>query len=592
MKSQKDRLRSFSDMRIIASLFFTLFIVATGVAQSVSFYTTINTKQVVENGVFDLRFVVKNANGRGIKYPSLDGFEIISGPNSESSIQIVNGRRTSTVSYSFTLLAKKAGTYTIGPATVQVDRSTINTRPLTIKVTKGKPGSTSNGVVMPTDEQVFLRAEMDTIGIYPGQQIIVAYQIYTAVNIRNYNPLSEDDYTGFHFRYVRDFRARAHNETIDGVQYKVQALKTVSLFPEKIGFYKIDPFIVNVGIGVKDNRRSFFFNSRTIPKTVSSNELAFEVLPLPPGAPPTFTGAVGKYTIEASIQSNQITTDDALVLTLQITGDGDSKRWSVPSLDYLSDQFEIYEPKIKMDKSLDDRGVIRNRRMIEYLMIPKTAGRKNFTANFTYFNPDSAKYFTLRSRPIRIQVTQGDGVKGIIADIEDEGPAPELHPLQSPDKLQSKSPLFIYSPPFYFLCIAPFFYLAFVVRDEKKKNAYDGLSADEKRRLEARNRALKFLEDANALMQSTDKKYYQAISDALFAYISGKLKIPASELSKENVESKLTQFGIPDEQRASVLEITNRCEQVLYAAGSAESQRQVTYDDTLGLIMRIEDCLA
>lgn len=578
-------------MRIIISFFVCVFFICSASAQSVKFYAKTDVTQILENGVFNVRYVVQNAEGRNIKYPDFKNFQIMSGPSTETSVQIMNGKRTSSVTYRFILMAEKPGKYRIDPATVQVGNRTFKSNPLEIEVVKGKPGNSVQGTVMPSDEQVFMRAEMDTAGIYSGQQVRIDYKIYTAINIRNYNAVKEDTYQGLHYRYVKDFNAQAYTEVIEGVQYKVQTLKSVALFPKKTGIFHIEPFIVNVGIGVKDSRRSFFFNNRTIPKTLSSNTLTFEVLPLPEPEPSAFTGAVGHYALAVRTKPSKLTTDDALTLTLQIAGDGDAKRWSVPTLDYLSDKFEIYEPKIKNDKSLDERGVIINRREVEYLMIPLKAGVQRFNIDFTYFNSDSARYETMRSPPVTVNVQQGSGVTGISAEIGSDSSVPELHPLQSPDKLGKATPLFVFSPLYYALCIAPFFYLGFVVREEKKKGKYAGLSPQERRKLEARMRAMKFLESAKELLHSSDKEYYQSISDALFAYISGKLQMPASELSKENVFTKMESLGINSEDRSKVLSIIVRCEQVLYAAGSATSEREKTYDEVLEVVSGIEEAL-
>lgn len=578
-------------MRIIISFVISVFFIAAVSAQSATFYAKSDVTQILENGVFNVRYVVQNAEGRNIKYPDFKNFKIISGPSTETSIQIMNGKRTSSMTYRFILMAEKSGTYRIDPATVQVGNRTLKSNPLEIEVVKGKPGNNVQGTVMPTDEQVFMRAEMDTTGIYSGQQVRIDYKIYTAVNIRNYNAIKEDTYQGLHYRYVKDFNAQAHTEVIDGVQYKVQTLKSVALFPKKTGIFHIEPFIVNVGIGVKDSRRSFFFNNRTIPKTLSTNTLTFEVLPLPEPEPAAFTGAVGHYAIAVRAKPNKLTTDDALILTLQIAGDGDAKRWSIPTLDYLSDRFEIYDPRIKNDRSLDERGVIINRREVEYLMIPLKAGVQRFNIDFVFFNADSARYETMRSKPVTVNVQQGSGVKGISAEINSEAEMLELHELQSPDKLRKANPLFVFSPLFYALCIAPFFYLGFVVREEKKKGEYDGLSLEERRKLEARMRAMKFLESAKELIHASDKEYYQSISDALFAYISGKLEMPASELSKDNVSAKMESLGIDADHRKKVLSVIARCEQVLYAAGSALSEREKTYDEVLEVVSGIEEAL-
>jgi hypothetical protein len=578
-------------MRSVVSFVLLVFILASGKAQTVGFYAKADATQILENGAFNIRFSLQNASGGSVEYPDFKDFTIVSGPNKETSVQIMNGKRKSSVTYVYTLMAKRIGKFTIGPAKVKVNGRVLETSSVEIEVVKGKAGSTVQGTVMPTDEEVFLVAEMYSVGIYSGQQVRIDYKIYTSVNIRNYNAVREDSYVGLHYRYVNDFANRSYTEVVDGVQYKVQTLKSVALFPQKTGMFHIDPFIVNVGIGVKDNRRSFFFNNRTIPKTLSSNALNFEVLPLPGNEPANFTGAVGHFAMGVTTKPNKITTDDALTITLQIAGDGDAKRWAIPTLDYLSDKFEIYEPHITSDKTTDERGRMINRREVEYLMIPRKAGVQRFTVDFIIFNPDSARYEIMRSEPIAINVAQGSGVKGISAEINADRNETELHPLQSPDKLPGKGPLFVFSPLFYLLGIAPFFYLGFVMRDEKKKGEYTGLSQEERRRREARDRAMKYLEGAKNLLQASDREFYQSISDAIFAYISGKLQIPSSEISKDNVAAKMTSLSIGESHRDVVMGIIARCEQVLYAAGSATGERETTIDQVVSAIVGIEEDL-
>ena len=576
-------------IRLTISWIFLVFLVPVTTGQ-VQFQAITDARQVLENGVFNVQFKLDNARGDEMEYPDFGEFEVISGPSTETSIQIVNGRRTSSLIYRFTLMAPgKEGKYTIGPATIKVQRKVMRTSPIEIEVVKGKPGGSVQGTVMPTDDQVFVRAEIDTGAVYPGQQVRISYRLYAAVGIRNFKILKEDDYADFHYNYVKDFNEVVYTEVIDGVQYRVRTLKSVALFPKKTGTYEIDPFIINIGIGVRSERRSFFFNTRTIPKTIKTEPFNIEVRPLPEGAPENFSGAVGKYALAAAGSPSQLTTDEALVLNVQFAGDGDSKRWSVPTLEHLADDFEVYEPRIKSNRSVDEGGRVINRREVEYLLVPKRAGLHTITVDFTYLNPDSMKYITLKSQPIRARVSQGTGVKGIDTEISPESAGLTLNELASPTRLGRALPVFIYGPTFYALCILPFFFIAWVHWDQKRKDDYAGLDPAERRRLEARNKALKHLEHAKGLLTSDDKSYYTAVSDALFAYISGKLKIPVSELTKQNIEEKMVHLEIPEELRQKVNQMIMKCEMVLYAGGSGQDARQEAYDTTLGIITDIED---
>lgn len=577
--------------RIILLLIVLSSTVSTVSGQQDTWEASTDATEILENGVFRLQFTLRNADGSQMKLPSLDAFEVLSGPSSESSISIINGKRTTFKIYSFTLMAKKKGKYTIDPASIVVGQRTLRTKPIVITVVEGKPGASVSGTVIPSDEQVFIRAEMDTSVHYPGEQVILKYKLYTTVSIRNYRPVREDDYDDFIVRYVKNFGEGYSSKVIDGVQYRVQTLKSVALFPSKPGTYTIEPFIVNVGIGVKESsRRSFFFNTRSVPKTVKSEPLEVRVLPLPDPKPEGFTGAVGQFAIEAIPEKTQVTTDDALVLNVRLANNGDARRWSVPTLDYLSADFEVYEPNLKEDKSMDERGVIINRRSVQYLMIPREPGRKSFTVNLPYFNPDSARYVVLRSNPITVDVTKGAGVSGIVSDIGKEEESASLNDIIAMRKTKKAAPVFVFSPLFFVLGLVPIFYVFFVWRRKQADDAYAGLDPAERKRLEARNAAMKHLESAQAVIAEDSKKYYEELSDGLFTYISGKLSIPHSEISKERVRRTLVDSGLEQDTVDRTMSIVGECELALYAGAGATDpiKRQGLYDRTVEAILSIE----
>ena len=563
-------------------------------AQKVSWTADADADEVLENGVFRVSFVLRNAEGSRVEYPAFEAFDVLSGPSTEKSISIVNGFRQTFETYSFTLMAKKTGTFEIGPASITVNNRRLATTPFNIKVVEGKPGANVSGTVMPTDDQVFLRAEVDTSMHFPGEQITISYRLYTSVGIRNYRVVREDPYKGFVYRYVKDFDDVAKNRVIDGVQYRVQTLKSVALFPTKSGTYEIEPFIVNVGIGVRDNsRRNFFFSTRSVPKTVRSNRVTLNIAPLSEPAPDGFTGAVGHFAMDAAPEKTNITTDEALVLNVRLASDGDARKWSVPTLEYLNDMFEVYEPNIKEDKSMDERGRIINRNVLQYLMIPRSPGVKTFTVDLPYFNPDSARYLVLKTQPITVQVAKGKGVSGIVSDIGKEEVEAELNDIISLKRPKRAAPVFVFSPLFFILAAIPFAYLFLVWRKKKSEDDYAGLDLAERKRLEAKMAAMAHLESAKDVIEEPGSKYHEALSDALFTYLSGKLSIPHSEISKQHVQDMMSNVGLSQEILDQTMAIIGACEVVLYAGGNSDfnDERNHLYDRTVELILSIDDAL-
>jgi hypothetical protein len=409
------------------------------------------------------------------------------------------------------------------------------------------------------------------------------------VNIRNYNTIHEDDYGEFYYRYIQDFTRRAELEVVDGVQYTVQTIKSLSLFPQQTGTFVISPMIASLGLSLKTERPSFIFGTRTVPVTVASDSVRLKVLPLPPDAPASFTGAVGTYRLQATINKEQLSTDDALVLNLDIQGTGDPRRWTAPDLSELNTEYELYDPRISLDEAADQGGAIRHQRTIEYLMVPKQAGDRSLQVQFSYFDPERGVYQTLSTPAFRITVTQGTrstpGTHVYAADAV----SMKMHGLR-PIR-NTWRPVFLYSPLFFILLGLPMAGLGIILWIRRKQDLLDALDPVEKKRRRARKIAETHLQGALANIEGSERLFYDSLSRAIFGYISAKLNIPASELTKSNINSQLGALNLPDDLRNETIEILNTSEQILYAGGTSQTNRQQMYDRTLELIGAVEECV-
>jgi hypothetical protein len=312
-----------------------------------------------------------------------------------------------------------------------------------------------------------------------------------------------------------------------------------------------------------------------------------KVLPLPSGAPPSFTGAVGKYALQANINSQRITTDDALVLTVDISGDGDPRRWSPPDLSALQQEYELYDPKVLIDEATDQRGAIRHRRMIEYVMVPRQAGNRTLKVDFTYFDPDSAKYITLSTPAFNLFIEQGTHTRNserLFSTDTGEKVLRGLKPMRA-----GNTGIFLFTPAYFILLMLPVLGLVILWWQRRRADLFEALDPADKKKLRARKLAERHLLEAKQNLQGTDRAYFDAISRAIFSYLSAKLKIPASELSKANVSSHLQDLQLPREFTDEIMSILVTSEQVLYAGGSSNADKQQMYQRTLELFSRIEE---
>lgn len=383
------------------------------VAQVPTFTTVVSSNQVPLNGVFDIQFVLENGEGSNFQPPSFSDFKVVGGPSRASSTTIINGEMSSSQSWSYSLLATKTGKFTIGPASIVAGRRKLNSTEVTIEVAKGRdlssPGNTA------TDQNVMLVAEIEKRDYYPGQQIILNYRILFSQNIQSIDVLSEDDYADFYVQNFSDFSKDPAITRIKGKDYTSRIIKSIALFPHQSGEYQIDPLIMSVTFSNSlPGMQGLFTMRRMQEERVSSEPLKLTILPLPPNAPVSFRGAVGKYSIKAYKTASSITTDDALTLQVEINGDGDAKRWDPPTPD-VDTSFQLYDPKIIYDQPVEQGGRIQHKRNIEYQMIPQRPGKFTVTVPFSYFDPVAHRYVSINTDPVSVLVTQGTGKPRAVA---------------------------------------------------------------------------------------------------------------------------------------------------------------------------------
>ncbi|MEM8523082.1 MAG: BatD family protein [Bacteroidota bacterium] len=572
--------------------FLTLFLGLTIAAMAqVSFRVVTDAKKVTLNGYFEVQFVLENGRGDQFSAPSFQGLRVMGGPNQSMSTSIVNGVVSSEASYGYVLQPTRLGKVTIGRASVNVKGKTYRTEPITIEVVKGKERPKDEEGV--TAEDIFLKAEVEEGDIYIGQQVPLNYRIYTLKNINSYNILEESAYQGFYAEDLRRFNAGVVREVINGTDYVTKVLKRLALFPQQTGTLEIAPMQMQVGIarGSVRNPRSFTPTYNGYRVNISSPTLQLEVKPLPPNPPKSFTGAVGFYTFSSSIERPRITTDDALEIRVVIAGNGDVKRVEAPNID-LGAAFDVYEPKLIDEQLRESDGEIRSRRVYEYLALPKVAGVHEIQLEFSYFNTSIADYDVLQSELYEIAVAPGSNAlvdRNPVLDLEEDN---DIHYIKSVTNLQSKSTLFFGSAAFWGLTGMPFLLFLGVVAFKQVKKKQDNIDPIQLKNKLAQKLANKHLSDALLhLKAGKSRAFYDEVSKAMLGYVNDKLNIRNSELTKDNVVSRLEELKVPNAQIERFMQVIKTCEMALFARKDGESDMQATYDQAIDVLVKIEENL-
>ena len=546
-------------------------------AQAPKFTASVDGNQVFQNSMISVEFKLENAEGVSFNPPDFAPFKSTGRPSTQNAMSIINGAMTKTISYTYRLLAPKAGKFVIKPATIIAGGKTLKSNPINIEVLKPDQKKT-NGA-----EDFYVDIVVSNEDAYVGQQLYVDYVIFTTKDVRSFNPIDESPYDGF-FSANYNHRESTRREIRDGKEYFTKTMIRRILYPQQTGTYTIGPTNIELGVVSDNSQRGGFFRSRTKPVNVLSNKVEIRVRNLPPSSNPAFANAIGKYSMRASIDSRKVTTDDAITINMEINGNGDPKLVTPPSF-INEDEFDIYDPNITQDEWSRDKRT--HKKVFEYLVVPKKPGSFLITPEFEYFDVDSSKYITLKSRPTRIMVTQGVGNKD--AALLEERNIVELNPIKTTTSFSKGSGSFHRSIPYWLLLslgLLSMFVTGSIHYRQKKSGALD---PELLRREKAQKVAMaKLNKAAEYKSKGQSSKFYEEIIRAEKEYLADKFSIPATYLKKTSIESSLRDNGVAESTINELVSLFNTCEMNLYAGGQSESNMQESFSAAERIITQLE----
>jgi hypothetical protein len=586
-------------------------------AQEASFTASVSKNKVVVGEQFQVSFSI-NTNASNFNAPDFSSFITYSGPNQSSSMQIINGSVSQTISINYVLAAKKEGKYTIGAASIQVGNKLLNTKPFAIEVGKGSAQASpqggnsntakSNNSAYPEDVEsnIFMRASVSKSKVYQGEQLLVTYKVYTRLNIVD-NALSKaPSFNGFWSEEVPNptRQSELHSEVLDGIQYQVAEIKKTILIPQRSGTLSIDPLEMEVVTRVKSkSRNNNFFDQffgggyQDVKLSIASKQLKVEVMPLPEkGRPDNFNGAVGQLNIEASIKNNELKTDEGCNVTYTISGKGNLKLLEAFKLKLPAD-IETYDPKItdKINVSIDG---VKGSRTFDYLLIPRYAGNYTIPAlPFSYFDPQKGQYVTLPGPDFLMKVSKGAGGDGMSVSRGTE--KEDVKQLGNDIRyIKTNMPLFVHkqnalfgSHLFWVLLLVPaILYLIFLIWFRKYKKDYADAQGTKKRK--ANSLAQKQLKLANDFkMKNEYNAFFEEVFKAIYGYIANKLSLSPSELNKEKIKEQLAAKNIELNTINQLLELLEACEFARFAPLKNGEKMKEAYDKSVELISVLESKL-
>lgn len=575
---------------------------------------------VVSGDQVRLVFTVNSQDIKDFRAPSIKGFDVLMGPSrsQQSSIQIINGKRTSNSSTAFTyiLLAGSPGTYTIPAASVEVNGEKVFSNAISIKVlpqdqNSGNSGYNGGGSASSSRSQaagsrisandLFITATASKTTVHEQEAILLTYKVYTVVNLRQlYGKMP--DLKGFHTQEVELPQQKTFTlEHYKGRNYNTTVWSQYVLFPQQTGKLEI-PSITFDGVvaqqTVSDDPFDAFFNGGgyvEVKKKITTPKVVINVQPLP-AKPAGFSGAVGEFKLASSINATDVKTNDAVTIKLTLSGTGNMKLIGTPEVKFPQD-FEIYDPKVTDDYKLTNSG-LTGTKTFEYLAIPRHAG--NFTipaVEFTYFDLKSNSYKTLKTEAYNLKVAKGQGnADQVISDFTNKESVKmlgkDIRFIKLGDSsLRPKGDFFFGTVGYYLCYLIPlllFVVFAVIYRQKALENA-NVAKVKTKKANKVATRRMKLA--GKLLAENKKNEFYDEVLKALWGYISDKLSIPVSQLSKDNIEAELTNYGVQEALIAEFIGVLNECEYARYAPGNENEAMDKVYSASVEVISKMENSI-
>jgi hypothetical protein len=602
--------------KLITSLYLIIFS-CTLWAQNVSFKASA-PGSIAKGNQFRVVYTV-NAQPSSFKNPSFTPFDVLMGPSTSSStsISVVNGQMSQNVSYSYTFIlsASKEGKFTISPAEITVNGKSYKSNSLSIEVVKGNATATTSNnqnsnandnLSQPatvSNDDVFVRVNVNKTSLYQGEQLVAGIYIYTRLNIAGFEEMKFPDFNGFWSEDLENpTQISLHQEYVNGQLYSVGLLKKVILSPQRSGKLTIAPVQATIVVQqkVQKARRSifddFFGSYQNVTKKLTSPTVTINVKELPGNKPTPFSGGVGSFSLESHIDKTHLKMNEAFNYTLKLSGTGNIKLIEVPKPQFPND-FEVYEPKITNSFGNKDAGSSGSK-TISYLVIPRHHGDYTIPGfDFNYFDLKSMSYKSVHINDVSLSVSKdsSQSASSVVSEFEKKDInvlgsdiryiKKDIEPLNKFNNLIFGSIIYKLAFPFSLLTLLV---LLFLRRNQIKQRS--NLLAMRNRK--ANKVASKRLAIAYKCMKNNDENnFYEEINKALWGYLSDKLIIPMSELTRESAMEKLTAKQLDENIISGLNEILDNCEFARYAPSAITFKNTEIYEKASKIIRSLESVI-
>ena len=575
--------------------------------------------QVAVGEQFRLTYTINTQDVRGFRAGNIpEEFEVLMGPSTstQSSFQMVNGHTSSTssVTYTYIVVATKNGTFTIPPAHATVDGKTVTSNEVRIKVSgqaqqggrqQSRQQSGGNGELRPagtaiSGSDLFIHVSASKQHVREQEPILLTYKVYTLVGLTQLSG-KMPDLKSFYTREVPLPQEKSFKiETFNGRQYRTVTWQQYVMFPQATGKLEI-PAITYDGIVVQQNRNvdpfEAFFNGGSgyveVKKQIKAPAITIQVDPLPQ-RPANFSGGVGSFDISAQVDKTEVKANDPVNLRVVVSGVGNMKLLKQPVVKMPKD-FDSYDAKVTDKTKLTVNG-LEGSIVYDFLAVPRHQGTFEIPAiEYTYFDTKTNAYKTLRTEPFTLKVAKGDGqttVSSFAGQEDVKELANDIRYIHTGNTMQHGVDEFFFGSTAYGVSLGVLLLIFISLFVVFRHRAIENANLVKQRAGKANKVAVKRLKKAAKLMKAgKDSDFYDEVLRALWGYVGDKLNMPVDQLSRDNISQQLSAYNVSEETISQFIGALDECEFARYAPGDATGNMNKVYDAAISAITQIANTM-
>lgn len=525
------------------------------------------------------------------------------GRSSQSTIVNGNFSHTTSVTYTMTLKAEKEGNFKFGPLTVDGIKSntvsySIGKKDTSLSQSGGQSSSSQDDQNGPKfigkgDDKLFLRANVSKTSAFEQEALVYTIKLYSSyAGVKFAGATSAPTFDGFVIEESKINTIQMDYETYNGKTYATAEIAKYIIFPQTTGDLKVlgNTYTISVNSQeyYKDPDWGHLTINRPVNLNVKPNDLIVKVKPLPSPRPANFSGGVGEFEIKSELQNSKLKTNHAASIVYSISGSGNLKYLKLPDLNNIfPSQLEVYSPSVKENIAVNSNNTVGDI-SFDYSFMPLEEGEYAIpSVELVYFNPSTGKYETKQAKGYNVEVTKGE----VSSKSQKKDRLVYNTKLEDVGVNKSSTKLIVDSLSYWLWYIVPIILLIIAITIYRRR-INDLADIDLLKSKKANKVARKRLKKAEICLRAKDvDKFYDEILSAMWGYIGDKLRIPISDLNRENVRQKLGDAGVNSEDLDSLISLIDECEFAKYSSSLGQISMDNVYMHACDVINKLDNSL-